>query len=101
MALQRASPEPRSVLGAPLILANKDRLVIQIVQRKSPTQKVAASVLTADGMTGESRQKSHENAQVQNLDRFWALPLFSPTRIAHDPDCLLTPILANKDLPGG
>ena len=36
----------------------------------------------ADGMTGESRQKSHGNAQVQNLDRFWALPLFSPTRIA-------------------
>ena len=35
-----------------------------------------------DGMTGESSQKSHGNAQVQNLDRFWALPLFSPTRIA-------------------
>ena len=34
----------------------------------------------ADGMTGESRQKSHGNAQVQNLDRFWALPLFSPTK---------------------
>ena len=31
MAFQRTSPEPRSVLGAPLILANKDRLVIQIV----------------------------------------------------------------------
>ena len=48
--------------------------MIQIVQR------VAASVSTADGMTGGSRQKSHGNAQVQNLDRLWALPLFLPAR---------------------
>ena len=34
VARQRTGPEPRSALGAPLILANKDPFVIQIHQRK-------------------------------------------------------------------
>ena len=61
VARQRLGTEPRSALGAPLILANKDplggRLVIQIVKRHGNLPRC----LTADGMTGESRQKSHGN----------------------------------------
>ena len=67
---------PRSVLGAPLILANKDlqggHLVIQIVKRHGNLQETP--VLIADGMIDESWQEWHDNVQVQILDRFWALP---------------------------
>ena len=38
----------------------------------------------ADGMTDESWQEWHGNVWVQNLDRFWALPLFLPTGICKE-----------------
>ena len=54
--------------------------MIQIVKRHGNLPPC----LTADGMTDESRQRWHGNVQVQNLDRFWALPLFLPTRICKE-----------------
>ena len=82
VARQRLGTEPRSALGAPLILANKDplggRLVIQIVKRHGNLQETP--VLIDDGMIDESWQEWHDNIQVQILDRFWALPLILPTR---------------------
>ena len=49
MARQRLGTEPRSVLGAPLILANKDlqggHLVIQIVNRHDNLQKTPRCLL--------------------------------------------------------
>ena len=72
----------RSVLGAPLILANKDlqggHVVIQIVKRHGSLQETP--VLIDDGMIDESWQEWHDNVQVQILDRLWALPLFFPIR---------------------
>ena len=56
VARQRLGTDPRSALGAPLILANKDlqvgHLVIQIVKCHGNLQ--GTPVLIDDGMTGES-----------------------------------------------
>ena len=46
--------------------------MIQIVKRHGNLQETP--VLIDDGMTDESWQEWHGNVQVQNLDRFWALP---------------------------
>ena len=86
VARQRLGTDPRSVLGAPLILASEDPLgdhrVMQIVKCHGHLQ--GPPVLIDDGMTGESWQEWHGNVQVQNLDRFWALPLCLPTRICNE-----------------
>ena len=47
------------------------------MSRQSPENP---PVFIADGMTGESWQEWNGNVQVHNLDRFWALPWFLPTR---------------------
>ena len=76
VARQRPGTDPRSVLGAPLVLANKDlqggHLVIQIVKFHGNLQETP--VLIADVMTAESWQEWHGNVQVHHLDRFRALP---------------------------
>ena len=63
MARQRLGTEPRSVLGAPLILANNHlqggHLVIQIVKRHGNLQETP--VLIADGMTDEPWQEWHDD----------------------------------------